>query len=211
MKNIKYLIFTCCFLFLFNINVNAKSCDSSDISRLREIADEIEVNYVFKPNYEISYYNDFDLEVSGITDEVYIYFDEDMNEIFNYKDSNDGNMSFDGYSSGDYKVFIASKNCGNLLREIEVVIPVFNQYSLDDRCKDSKYSNLDICDEWYEGYYNVDSTNLDYYFYGEQDSFNDKIMNFINNNLIFVVCIGFVVIVFVIIFILKQRKRWSLE
>lgn len=212
MKSIKYLIFTYCFLLLFNLDVYAKACDGSDISRLREIANDIEVNYVFNPDYEIGYFNDFNLEVSGITDEVYIYFDEEMNEIFNFKDSIDGNMSFGGYSSGDYKVFIASKNCGNLLREVEIKIPVFNEYSLDDRCKKSKYSNLDICDEWYEGYYNVDSTNLDYYFEGEQNNnFVGILLEFITNNVILVVLGSMVLFVILIIFVLRQRKRWSLE
>ena len=174
MNKAKSFFFTL-FLLLINFNsVKADVCDTNDIKRLRELSNNVSINYSIKQDGE---YSNFNLEISGLTKEMYFYFYDDIENSYSYEETNNGTIVFEE-SSGDYKIKIASSACGTILKDINITIPKFNQYSLDDRCKKNKYANLDVCDEWYqfEGI-NTESEDFDI-----NDYFEPKNKTFTINN-----------------------------
>lgn len=218
MNKIKYLIFTLVLLLTTYNNVYAASCDSNDINRLREIANNVNVSYAFNDNAYDSdgekIYDSFFLEISGVTNEIYFYLDDASSENYiTYNKTNNGIYVYKNFPSGRYKWYIASSNCGNVLRNEDINILSFNVNSLDERCKDEKYSKEDVCDPWYQG----DET-LDDFIYDEtygidinNISFLDKLISFISIYYYYFL-FGFIVLILIIILLVKRNKeRWSLE
>ena len=223
MNKFKYLFFTLLLFFIFFINVDADTCDSNDIKRLKEITKNVNVSYTLDDRVgedEYQTYNKFYLEISGITNEIYFYFDNTKNNniyddedeliIYDYSKTDNGTIVLDGYSSGNYEIVIASSECGDILRNVKIKIPTFNKYSLDDRCKEDKYSYLDICDPWYDKAIYIDPIDLDKYF-GESNKTLLSNLLYILKQYYYFTIIGVIMLILIIVLLFKlHKKRWSL-
>lgn len=209
MRKIKYICFSL-FLLLIFINITyADTCDSNDIKRLREIANNVTVGYSLNQEaVNNNEYDTFDVEVNGLTEDIYIYFDN-YPEHITYNDTDNGSVVFDYFYSGNFKLYIISYYCGTVLRTIDLNIPIYNTYSLDDRCKEDKYKDLDICDEWHQ--WDTFDVDVESYFQDDMVLSKDTVMDFFKKYYYIIGIIGVILIIFIILIIIKRRKRWSLE
>lgn len=202
----------CLLLFIVNIDVvNASSCDSADIERLRVLASNV--------TYNSDYIGDTDMTVStqtynvnfiGITDELYVsyYPTYSYDRVNIYNDNQTVQIE-----SGNTIFSVFSSKCNVKLRDISVELLKFNEYSTYNVCQQDGKKDLNVCSPWYQGEINdeiFDATILDYEnsLQGES-SFSDNIKDFFVNNYIYfivgAVCLVIIIIIFIIIRIRKNR------
>ena len=149
MKKVIFLFLVGIILF-FDASVYA-ICDTADINRLKEIANNVEITY--EHNVYGSLDGDegmlssvYDFTVSGLTDELYII--DDSGNKYDYSMLADGVINF-RTSSGKRDIYIYSENCLNVqLLTKNFNLPTFNFNSLRDECKKQEFKNLDVCVEF---------------------------------------------------------------
>lgn len=148
MKNIKYIVFTVIFLFINVFYVNA-SCTNEEISRLKELADDIKITYkhLGKTEYEdgSSSYNVFDVKVKNFSDELYISLFEGTIKIV----PENGEVT-KRFNNGTWYFEVYSNKCEEKISEIKVFIPRFNLYSLDPLCEGVDGDDFALCGKYYE-------------------------------------------------------------
>lgn len=215
MNKTNYILFSFLLLLTTYTTTYAETCDREDIKRLKTLTNNVNVSYAID-NDAINNgdYDTFNVEISNLTDEMYFYFSTNISNYYKYSDTNNGTIIFK-YPSGEYDITIASKNCGTTLKKIKIDIPSFNVLSLDDRCKQEKYANLDVCNEWYQFEDSVidpeEEVNVDSYFMTEDNLDIDNIMDFAKKYYYIFVILIIAIIFLLIITIRRHRKRWSLE
>lgn len=202
----------CLLLFIVNIDiVNASSCDSADIERLKVLASNV--------TYNSDYIGDTDMTVStqtynvnfvGITDELYIsyYPTYSYDRVNIYNDNQTVQIE-----SGSTIFGVFSSKCNVKLRDISVDLLKFNEYSTYNVCQQDGIKELNVCSPWYQGEINdeiFDATILDYEnSLQSESSFSDNIKDFFVNNYIYfivgAVCLVIIIIIFIIIRVRKNR------
>lgn len=204
------------FILLFNSNVYAESCDSTDIQRLRVVADDVDISYDYLDNY----YEDgflvngvFKITINNISDELYIVESNDNLDLRNYS-INDGSIAIEKMYTGDKNFKIYSKECGKLLKSIRIKLPYYNSLYEDDVCKDYK-DKIDECSKLTDSVYTysdvytaVNKNNVI-----TDDNNDEKRTNFFNSKLFYTICGGVLlfIVIFVILIINRRRKRGRLE
>ena len=216
MKLYKYLFVITILLFSLSINaVNAESCDSDDIRRLRVLASNVEVTYEPKDDCGTI----FDVYFNNISDEFYIY-DKQFGFLYSDFDIVDGRYQIPSEKKGKHIYVIYSDDCNEKLTSFSIDLYKENKYASDELCKGNE--NLDICKKKY------DTCNMSYDEFKsilqssikgdsnvsvDDDTNNiDYIIQFISNNYIYVGG-GILGLLLILIFIIirKRRKRGVLE
>ena len=216
MKKIIFVLGLFLILF-FNSNVYA-ACDSADINRLKEIANNVLVTYehnVYESLEEdngVSYVSIYDIIVSGINNEIYVV-DGDGNKYNSY----DGSGSiYISTSSGKRKVDIYSSVCsGTKLRTVTLDLPYFNFNSMSEECQKPEFSDLDVCSKFLlEDDKVIGSEEFDKIIREEKEKQGTvlyKIIDFVVNNVWYVVGGALIVLVILIILLVRHHKRSVLE
>ena len=125
-------------------------------------------------------------------------------------------------TSGDWSYHLYSKQCEKVIDSISFKLPKFNMYSLDPKCEGIDSSEFKLCGKYYE--YNVDRSTfekrLDYYLKtrkintnnnntDKSDGFLSKIINYVEENLIYVLIAGGILVLGIVVFVIirKNNKR----
>ena len=210
---IKVLFSTLCLLlFIVNIDiVNASSCDSADIERLRVLASNV--------TYNSDYIGDTDMTVSsqtynvsfvGLTNELYIA------NIY-------GGMRVDSDSqviqlqSGTTTLEVYSRNCDNKrLKTITIELPKYNEYSLLEECDDILDDDLYVCDPWYQG--EITDTSFeevinDYNLELEESNKTtlDKFYELFKNYYYLIIPVILILIILVIVLFIRKHRKSILD
>ena len=205
MKKINFLIILVVFSFRF---VNAEVCDSNDIARLKELANNVGYNSNYVGNDVMaSSFQEYDVSFYGLTNELYITDYDDTFEIY----SNSNTRKF---QSGVYDLDIYSTNCYTRLKTITVELPKFNEFSLNLNCALYKDDNLDVCDPWYQG--DIDYTVFDSLMEERAEkmkkkSYLDYVYDLWENNKILIISIAGVVVIVLVILIYRRIKKNELN
>ena len=193
------------FTLLFITNVNAAECTYNEVKNLKALAKKIEI--VAIPKIEEG---DAFVDVSLYNLNKYFYvLVQDMNYIpFSKTSTYVG--SYTPGSSIKIIVYASSKtNCiDEKLYSTKVKLPSFNKYSLYDECKQNEKKN--ICRKWYDSS-NVSEEQFKAFFKTtnkKEESFFEKILDFIKNNVYWgVAFIVFIIIVIIVLVVTKKKKK----
>ena len=223
MKNVKYLVFIFILLFVNIFYVHA-SCTDEEIDTLKKEVKNIKITYKHLGKVEIEgfeYYNKFELKVKNIPESIYILY---LDETKKLVPSNGEIVST--IDSGKYSFSFFTDKCNKRIGNIEVHIPKFNIYSLNELCKDIDGDDFDLCAKYYE--YDIDYTT-----FVEKVTKYRKNHNFVNDsnkesvfkkiisdiwdfiykyNIYILILIALLIVGFLIfVFIRKNKKRGILE
>ena len=221
MKYKYYLLIIITFMLSLMNNVYAEDCDSTDIKRLRVLANDVDISYEYNDDiYDddgFLIYDTYKVIISNLSDELYVIESKTNLDLRNYS-VNDGSITIDRLYSGNKSFKIYSRNCSNkLLKTYSIKLPKFNNYSTDPNCEG--HENLDICQKFY------DSSNVDYYEFMEMINNSDnkdtddnkskdenKYIKFIKDNYIYIsIGGGVLIIIIIVLIILRHKKRGALE
>lgn len=214
-------------IFIFAIflipNVYAEDCDSTDIKRLRVLANDVDISYEYNDDiYDSDGFKIFDtykVVVSNLSDELYVIESKTNLDLRSYS-VNDGSITIDRLYSGNKSFKIYSKNCSNkLVRTYNVNLPKFNNYSNDPNCEG--HENLEVCQKFY------DSSNIDYEEFmsiidnsdrkaddvdNDKSKDENKYIKFIKDNYIYIsIGSGVLIIIIIVLIVLRHKKRGALE
>lgn len=203
--------------------VYAEDCDSTDIKRLRVLANDVDISYEYNDDIYDSdgfkIYDTYKVVVNNLSDELYVIESKANLDLRSYSVV-DGSIIIDRLYSGNKSFKIYSKNCSNkLLRTYSVKLAKFNYYSTDPNCEG--HEGLEVCQKFY------DSSNIDYYEFMEmiekgdnedknKDSDNkkedSKYIKFIKDNYIYIsIGGGVLILIIIVLIVLKHKKRGALE
>lgn len=196
-------------LLFFNDEAYAKTCDGEEITRLKKLANNVQITYEYLSDSDIV--DNYSIQISGLTDEIYVVnMTEDSYHEWHVNDMIDGNIFFESTEETlDFNVY--SVNCiTDSLRKISIKIPRFNYYSLEEKCDKVKELDLDICDAWYQG--ELD----DFTFHETIDKYitedkNGNIIDFFSKYRFVFIVATFVLVIIIILLIHIYRKRSVLE
>ena len=218
------LIITICLFGIFNTvyaseydDPEAYLCTNRKINELLSKARNIKANYELKTNEDGGKY--FRIKISGLTKDLILNLN-DLN--YSYEQYGDTFYTLDNIPStgGNYVLkfygglehacaeqFITRKN---------IKIPKYNLYSELDQCVE--YEEFPLCAKYYEGEIKssfdfneqlqkwIDDNKVEYEIV--EQSFFDKIRNYIEDNQLLVAIVSIVIIaIIIIIIILKLYKR----
>ena len=210
------LLFLVGFILFFNSNVYA-ICNTSDISRLKGMAKNVEITYehnvygdIGSDDPDAMLVSVFDFTVSGLTDEMYI-MDDNQNRYY-YEEVVDGVLNFISFS-GERKIYIYSKNCDNKVLDTRTFkLPVFNFNSMSDECKKEEFKDLDICAEFIDKDEVIQGDEFKEKIEEEQEKgFFDKVLDFVKDNALIILLSFIVLIVVVVVITYRHHKRSALE
>lgn len=141
MNKFKILIFSFVLFVIFPSSSKALFCDYSELSRLKKIANNVDLIYYFNEDDEIK---TFSFEFNNLDESIYIK-DVYNNKEYLYK----GRMlNLGNYESGKRYVFeinTIKTDCPNKnLLTLSITLPKYNPYYLDKVCEDG----ISICDKW---------------------------------------------------------------
>lgn len=169
--------------FSFIITSKAVSCSYEEQAKLNNEAANVKVNYEIKERIlDKSEYSPPDgaeddyvaksdymqVNILNLTENMYVEVSNNYNDdvkIYNYADTDNGNISFDWYTIGSVvkytvKVFSSSNtSCeGNNLKTLHITLPRYNDYSTYDIC--SSVPEYYLC----ERYVTYDEVSYDKFF-----------------------------------------------
>ena len=227
MKNIKYIFFALIILFISIFHVQA-SCNNEELSILKEKAEKIKITYKHLGKVEDEegvFYNRFQVNVKNIPDDFYIL------TLYNtIRLEPQGQTIEEVFNNGTWYFDIYSNKCDEMINQIKVYIPKFNEYSLDPMCEGINSDDFPLCRKYYEYADNItynefetrvknyritnNITNID-----EQEKKEDtniiiqRILNLITEYRLYLISslLILLLILIVIIIIKKKRNRGVLE
>lgn len=149
MKSLKKILLIF-FILLTNIaNVKA-SCTIEEKNELKSKVDNIKITYKhlgeIKKSDGTKAYNEFLVTASNIEEGLYIHLSPMTNENFI---ENETNIQIK-LTTGTWIYSIYSSKCGETLKDIKVVLPKFNVYSLDPLCDGINSDEFKLCSKYYE-------------------------------------------------------------
>ena len=150
MKKILFSIF--CFIVLtFKVSaITYNGCQSSDISRLRALVNNVNIYYDY---YMVDGFPYFTVTLTNVPDGVY-FVDTLTKTTYSYANTINGEISIPNYSgsSGKYKFYTAIAGCyGTKLSDKYYKFPDYNIYYQSDLCKD--IPNYSLCQKWIKNNY----------------------------------------------------------
>ena len=191
----KFILFTF-FMIMFISNVNAEACDAYDIKRLKEIANGVEITYELQEplnNGETVINDYYTIKVSGLTNEVFV-FDEESEEYYTV------NKTIKNLVKSGKKQFIIKANgCSNILRKINLNLPVYNRYYGSIYCEGNE--DLSVCQEWTDDVVSEKELKMSI-----PINETDKKTNFFRENIYYII-FGLLLIIIIIIGIVKRKKE----
>ncbi len=203
----KRVLFILLFIIMFfNVNVvNADDiCSDEELAREKEIANNISYNYKFVGTDDnIAGIQTYSINFSGITDGIYI-----TDTSYEYRANNDSDLLY--IDSGKRNFMVLSDNCfGKILRTIQLDLPKFNEYSLEEECNGLK-DKIKYCDPWYQG----DIVSQDFYDavydYNKQIEDNEKTVKDKFIDLFkeyYYVIVPVIILIFIIILFVVWKKH----
>lgn len=203
----------CLLLFIINVDiVNASSCDSADIERLKVLASNVTYNsdYIGDTDEDVSIQT-YNVSFVGLNDELYVA------NVY-------GGMRVDSDSqviqlqSGTTTLEVYSRNCNNKrLKTITIELPKYNVYSIYSECDNIPDEELDVCNPWYQGNITYESFEKDIDNYNlekkieleeKNKTFFDKLYDFfISYYYIVIPVILILIIIFILLVIRRHRKN----
>lgn len=202
-------------LFFFQIPlVWAEDCSQDEIQRLKALAETIQMDSEFAyDDVVLGIYGNNIVTVQGLTDELYIiskdqstgFFPEEIYDGKIVKYVHSGLKTFEVYPNKCYS--------DTVLRTINLDLKRYNQYANYEECDGIDGNELDVCDEFYEGNitYNqfINKVNK----YKEKKSFisEEKVDDFVDDYIIYIVIGGVLLILIIIGFIIRNRRRSKLD
>ena len=229
MSKLKYIIFTI-LLFIFSFSYTYADCTKEELSSLSKEADKIMVTYkhlgeVIKEDGSKTY-DEFTVSTSNLNDDFFVILSPMTDEDF-YEE--DGKLKLK-LTTGTWYYYIYSKKCEDLVKEIKIVLPRFNEYSLDPLCKDVDGEDFPLCGKYYNTYVDYDTFETkvtEYRKINKVANFDtnksnnttkkDKISKITTNIVEFItkyqlyLLITLVVILIILLLLRKRRKRGVLE
>lgn len=215
MKKIINIIFICFLFMIGSVGVKAEACDNEDIAKLKELVKNI--------TYHSEYVGARDLRIDLQSYDVSFDFGELDGKIYIADsvrdDSNKVYHSTDKFrvESGSRSFYIYYDSCdGKYLGKIDVQLKKFNEYSLRDECFRYEDTNVDVCDEWYQG----SLTNSQFtkaiseYYEEKKEEVNDTSMSFkdiITTYYYYFIGVCILLIAIIIILVIKHIKDSRLD
>ena len=224
MKKLIHLVFMI-MIFTFTTFYVQADCTSEEISSLKKEAEKIRVTYkhlgAIEDDEGIIVYDKFNVTFKNVNADLYIgLFD------FSYTNHPENGIIVDTFTTGNWNFEIYSDKCEMKIKEIKVVLPRFNVYSLDPLCEDIDGDDFALCGK----YYNYDIS---------YSSFKERVTNYrnthkivsnsdskidnsekkityylkcivkfiIDNYIIFGITIAVLIAILIITFIIKSRKN----
>lgn len=226
MKLYRYFNAIIILLLVFSIDiVNAESCDVDDTKRLKVLANNVEITYEYNDdiydNEGFKVYDTYKIVINNLTDELYVVEGKTDTNFSNYA-IKDGAIVIDSMYSGKRTFKIYSKTCDRVLKTYYITLPKFNYYSTDPVCEGKE--DLEVCQKFYDTS-NIDDIEFyDLVMKSDNKDGNDNIDDDFNKSL-FSICLDFVkdnylffsiggglmLILVVVIFVLRHKKRGVLE
>lgn len=225
-KHIFYiLIFTISF-FINMFYVQAK-CSTEQYNNYRSLANQVKITYKYLEELEKKeepQYGVFEVTISGLTPEIYVYDDETYKEYY-YKSNEIITFNTHG-GQRTFSIMLNSSECGNyLIKKLTIDIPVFNSYAIKDYCKGIDTKEFPMCDKWYQfdvtyksltealdSYKKRTTTKVNLDDNSNTPDKNENIIDFLMNNQIYLVIgLSVIFVVLMTIAIIARRKRGALE
>lgn len=220
MKKLLYSILVIFFSLNFTSYVYA-DCAAEEINSLKKEAQKIKVTYKHIEEYEVAdgylFYNRFMLNFKNLSSDNSIMYND---RIWNVENGNT-NILFE-WTSGKYYFYVYSNKCNTKLLRLDIVVPYFNEYSLDPLCEGIDGNDFSLCSKYKNGdsyisyetfkekvsrYKEEHKTNEINNAEKQSNVFDDLIYFIIKNKYYFVAIISFFLIIIFITFLLKKRKR----
>lgn len=226
MKNVRYILFSIIILLIGIFHVEA-SCTNEELSILKQTADKIKVTYKHLgkvADEEGSYhYNDFEVNIKNISDDLYILTLANTIKLIPERQQIKTTLS-----SGLWSLNVYSIKCEQKIDEISVLIPRFNEYSLDPLCDGINGDDFPLCGKYYEYDVNYENFKIRVNNYrithkiedNKENSKENRLSVLFNKIIDFVVEYRFylsisllIILLVLIVFIItgKQRSRGVLE
>lgn len=216
---IKILLLFITLFFSFNSRVDAALCDKEHITKLKELAGQVEVSYEYLDYSEEilsggngSYStNIYKVSINLIDEDLYLIYNK---KNFYHNDNNNGIIEI--YANSGYVDFsIHTKTCADYkLRKVDLLLPKFNIYSYKEECKLVEEYNLDVCNPWYQGTITDSSFKkaIDKYLNlsVSEMNFQNFIIEFFKKYYLYIVSGIIFISVFIILFV-NYRKKSVLE
>lgn len=201
----KKILFVITLLLISISNVNAEPCDAYDIKRLKEIAEGVEITYELLPPVEyegdITIRDNYKIKISGFQEDI-IVVNEKENKV--YDSTSDYNEIIDG---GVKQYRIKSRSCSQILRTVVLKLPVYNNFSEHEYCKEKKYKDLVVCQEWVENSVSEREFNDAIVEINQMDSENNSVNWLKENKIILIITIVFLFVLIGIVLVLKRKKE----
>lgn len=133
-KHVKSILFILLLLLPFT-SVKAE-CSSTEVSKLRKIANNVNVSYVFYESRNATY----DVTISNLTTEIYL-MEALTNKKYSYNSKNK-DVVISNVKAGTVlklEIYATKKNCyDDKLTSKTVVLPTYNLYYKDPLCEQAK-------------------------------------------------------------------------
>ena len=222
----KIVLFTVTVVMFYCFNIYADSCETSELSRLRDISNHVEFSYDYdikKEDYEQGVLVDVNNKITAVNlnpeIKVLIYEDyyKDKYKEFKYNDSKMATLS--GFSEGEkvtvtIEAYVANKCSGKKLLTKTINIPYYNTFYNSEECEENRefeYCKKEIVNSIISSkdFYN----KLELYKNGAKEIGNDSVdvtNNTSNNNSLLIVIgivVSVIIITVVVVFIKKKRKK----
>ena len=220
MKKIKYLILI--LIFLLSLDVKAiDSCTMYEMTRLKELADNVEFTY----DYEID--EDLDAKNQGLEDYFWVVYKlkginlnddlrieiDSINGFANieFKDSSYNEINFFDGDKVVFKIYSRTINLctDRLLRTVTVNLPYYNKYYFENKEKCEEYSDFKYCKEFLDYDYKYNNEKIDKLFeeYLKEKN-DDNIKASVKNiNYYYVICIISIIVISIIVIVIIINKK----
>lgn len=225
MKVTKKIIFIISLFLVNNIYINAAVCDKENINIIKNQASEVSIKYEKDEEYINSQGEKekgiYKIKISGLKEDMSVRI-KSLNINEKYTDENKGDITLSGIESGIKKISIYFDICNELLITNTLNIPIFNKYSEREEC--NGITDLDVCKEDYQ--YELNESIFqkklkDYKELKEQENNSKKkenkitetfnvVIEFLKSYYLYIIS-AILIVVFVTIYILIRKKRYTLE
>ena len=195
-----YLLIVC---FFSITSVEADVCSQNDISRLRSLANQVNIENVYvEDSYLSDEGNRYTISVENLGKELYLL----VNDEYEYfLESNQEYVQFE-QSAGEVIIEIYGFDCTNLLRTVKLSLPFYNTYSDSEECKKLANKNLEICDKWYQGTISTDIFRETVEPYLETNDKSISIIDF-GRKYLGIIVGGVITLIIIIIILVNRYKR----
>ena len=219
-KKIYYIIFFIVFIFVFNSKIKSLTyggCEYSEISRLKSFTSNINITYDYYIYNNQAYFN---VTLNNIVPGMY-FIDSTTGIKYNYSDTNDGEITINGYSNsgGNYKFYSSLDKCyGVKLGNKYYSFPTYNRYYENELCKENK--NYSLCQKWIKVTYSYDEFKKKIEDYNKNNQISDEQKQpiVVYNKTVLDILVGFyvkyyyvilisIIVICAIIMVINRRKN----
>lgn len=134
-------------LFIFPLNIFAKplyACNSSELSRLKKYASNVNISYNYFTENNEAYFN---VTINNVTPDMYIEEETTGQKYYYNHNNNQGEIvtnNFHDVTSLKFVVYSNTISCTDeVLTVLYVNLPIYNKYADDPLCENNK--NFRLC------------------------------------------------------------------